>query len=313
MKVTNPLGLVFDFSDSGAVRSIVVDPIRIGLRPGSAFSRSGASLYLRKRGERPAYTPLLGPESPSRFATADGVLEAHGSWQGLEYACRLQLSASQLAWQWLVRVESTLDHPVELDLIYVQDVGLQGNGTGLVNELYVSQYLERRVLQDPRHGAVVACRQNMKTAVGHPWLLLAAAGHARAASTDGSQFYGRTFRATGEPEALGADELGGELAGESSVVALQTEAFALTAGKSHTSGFVATFVADHPLASSEADLARLPELVHSFAAQTPPSAAGTFSALKQDRFQAAPLLQAEDLTRSELEQLFGSSWRQVEE
>lgn len=313
MKVANPLGLVFAFSERGAVRSIEVEPIRIGLRPPSLFSRSGANLYLRKRGSPFAYTPLLGAESPSRFRAADGVFEARGSWAGLDYECVLQLADSELAWQWQVRVESRLDQPVELDLIYVQDVGLRANDPGLVNESYVSQYIERRVFEDVHHGCVVCCRQNMKESVGHPWLMIACAGRAVAASTDGLQFYGRTFRSTGEPEALRAGELQGERSGEASVVAIQEEPFVLAMSESHTSAFVATYVPDHPHASSDSDLSRLPDLMRGFAGATPLSAAGAFSCPVHDRFQNARLLPVEDLSQAELVELFGSEWRHVEE
>jgi cellobiose phosphorylase len=313
MKVTNSVGLSFDFSASGAVRSIVLDPIRIGMRPPSPFVRAGANIYLRKRGSRRPeyeYTALLGPDSPSRFRAADGVFEAHGSWGGLDYRCVLQLASAQASWQWRVHVESTLAQSVELDLIYVQDVGLRANSQDPVNEYYVSQYLERRVFQHPQQGAVIACRQNTKESVGHPWLLLASAGRASSASTDGVCFYGNTFRATGEPEALQASALKGELAGESSVVALQEQPFVLAPGKSQERAFVATYLPDHPQASSADDLARLPELLRSFARAAPPSAVAHAA---RHRFQRARLLQSEPLSQAELEQSFGSAWRHVEQ
>lgn len=312
MQIKSPTGLVFACSDQGAVTSIEVEPIRISMRPLSRFSRAGANLYLRRRGSETAYLPLLGPESRSRFAAADGGFEARGHWDGLEYACVLRLAPSQHAWQWQVQVENRTDRALELDLIYVQDVGLRANAPGLVNEQYVSQYLERRMFDDPRHGCVVACRQNMKESVGYPWLMLACVGRAIAASTDGSQFYGTMFRATAEPGALRADKLGGELAGEASVVALQSEAFVLAASQSSTCGFLATYLADHPHASSQADLDRLSDLVRAFA-NVPQLKAATFQAPARPRFQNARLLPVDDLTQPELEELFGSSWRHVEQ
>jgi 1,2-beta-oligoglucan phosphorylase len=315
MKVTNPLGLVFAFFDDGAVRSIEADGIRIGLRPPEPFSQTGANLYLRKRGSRIDFTPLLGPGSPSRFVAADGGGLARGSWAGLEYECALQLASSQLSWRWEVRVESRLDEPVELDVIYVQDVGLRAAAPGLVNEQYVSQYIERRVLEDPQHGRVVCCRQNMRESVGHPWLMIACAGRAVAASTDGLQFYGRTFRATGEPEALRAAELSGELAGEASIAALQAAPFVLRSKQSQTSTFVASYQADHPQASSESDLQPLPELMRGFADTlwlTAASARGGAAPVR-DRFKSPTLLPAEDLSQAELGELFGGDWRHVEE
>lgn len=312
MNITSRSGLVFDVSDGGAVRSIEVAPIRIGLRARARFSRSGANLYLRKRGSSVTYTPLLGPESPSRFRISGEVFEARGNWAGLDYEVSLQLADSQLAWQWSVRVASQLDQAVELDLIYVQDVGLKTSTSSLVNESYVSQYLERRVFEHARHGSVVCCRQNMKESVGHPWLMIACAGRAVAASTDGQQFYGTSFRSTGEPEALRADKLAGELSGEASVVALQEAAFQLAPSQTHTSAFVAYYAPDHAHASSDQDLQQLPALIRGLGPTTPPSAAGNFSAPARDRLQSARLLPAEDLSPAEVAELFGSEHRHAE-
>jgi 1,2-beta-oligoglucan phosphorylase len=313
MIVKNPPGLVFAFSDAGALRSIEVDPIRISLRSPSAFSRSAANLYLRKRGSQLASTPLLGAESPSRFRATAGVFEASGSWAGLDYDCMLQPAPSQLSWQWQVRVESRLDHAVELDLIYVQDVGLKTISSGPTNEYYVSQYLERRVLEDPRHGCVVCCRQNMKESNGNPWLMLACTSRTVAASTDGLQFYGRTFRSTGEPEALRADKLAGELCAESSIVAIQEQPFILGPREAHTSAFVAMYLPDHPQATTEQDLRRLPDLVRGFADVATPAADGAFSVPAKNRFLGARPLPAEDLSQAELAELFGSERRHAEE
>jgi cellobiose phosphorylase len=312
MHVTNPLGLTFDFSDTGALRSIEVGAIRVSLAPPSASSPSRANLYLRKRGREPAYTPILGPESPSSFHAGDGVFAARGSWSGLDYECVLETAPAQLSWRWQLRIHSRLDHAVELDLIHVQDIGLKTAGPGLLNEYYASQYLERRVFEDPRYGCVVCCRQNMNESGGHPWVMIACANRALAASTDGLQLYGGLFRSTGELEALGADQLGGELAGEFSVVALQEVPFTLPAGASHETAFVATYVPDHPQASSEADIRRLPDLVRSFAdAPRPPASA--FSAPPTRRFDRVRPFPAEDLDRAELEETFGSELRHTEE
>ena len=72
---------------------------------------------------------------------------ARGSWAGLDYTCVLQLSKNSLSWQWSVDIKNLSDNPVELDLIYVQDAGLKPVNAGLINEYYVAQYLERRILE----------------------------------------------------------------------------------------------------------------------------------------------------------------------
>jgi cellobiose phosphorylase len=143
--------------------------------------------------------------------------------------------------------------------------------------------------------------------------MLACAGRGVAASTDGQQFYGRTFRSTGEAEALRMPELGGELSGEASVVAIQEQPFVLPSAESHTSAFVALYVPDHPQAASDTDLSRLPDLMRDFAEATPLPAAGESFRPAQQRFQNAQLLLAEDLSQAELEALFGSAWRHAEQ
>ncbi|HEY6878246.1 MAG TPA: hypothetical protein VI299_09505, partial [Polyangiales bacterium] len=309
MKVSHPLGLVFSFSEGGALASIDTDAVRISMTSASEFSRAGANLFLRKRGPAGVCTALLGAHSPSHYGVTGGQFCARGRWAGLDYACVLQLAPSQLAWRWRVEITNTLDHAIELDLIHVQDVGLKTKSSGLVNESYVSQYLERRVFEHGQYGSVVCCRQNMKEAGGNPWLMLASVNGALAASTDGLQFYGRTFRATGEPEALGEGRLAGELSGEASVVALQERPFVLQPGAVHVSAFVASYQPDHPEASSEADLQRLPTLVAAFA---DPVEIEVKARVPQAELLRAPLLQAEDLTPAELEDLFGSDRRHAE-
>ncbi len=85
----------------------------------------------------------------------------------------------------------------------------------------------------------------MKESVGNPWLMMACKSRASAASVDGMQFYGKTFRETGIPEGLLANTPGGEYSGESSVLALQEKPFKLTAGENKKSVFVATYLPDH--------------------------------------------------------------------
>jgi cellobiose phosphorylase len=312
MNVSSPLGLAFAFSDAGAVRSIEAGGIRVSLSSPSAASRAHANLYLRRRGEEPAYTPLLGAESPSRFSTKDGRFAARGSWAGLDYECVLETAEAHLAWRWKVRVLNRLEHAVELDLIHVQDIGLKAAGPGLVNEYYVSQYIERRVFEDPRHGSVVCCRQNMNELGGHPWLMIGCANRAAAASTDGSQLYGSLFRSTGEVDALRADALGGELSGEFSMVALQEQPFELAPAASHASAFVAAYMPDHPQPSSEADTHRLRDIMRGFADEPPPPASA-FSAPSPQRFDRVRPLPADELDRGELVEMFGAERRHAEE
>jgi 1,2-beta-oligoglucan phosphorylase len=312
MRLKNPIGLSFDFLDNGSVERIEVDPIRISLKRATAFGRSGANLYLRKRTQPRAYTALLGPESESRFEVTQDAYVAEGSWGGLDYRCVLVLAKRTLSWQWSIAVKNLSDEAVELDCIYVQDVGLKPAASGLINEYYASQYLERRILESEDYGSVVCCRQNMRESVGNPWLMMACRGTAVAASVDGMQLYGNSFRVTGIPEGLVANRLGGEYAGESSILALQERPFGLAPRAEHRSFFVATYLPDHPQATSDRDLGRLSALVHECDDEVPSHGAYPSSPPRRNLFNTSRFLPVEDLGEQELDRWFGKDRRQVE-
>ncbi len=312
MNIKNSSGLSVDFLENGSLQHIEVSPIRISLRSANPFSKSGANLYLRKRTNPIEYKALTGPESNSRFIIKENSYCAKGSWDGLDYECKLQLSGKSLSWQWSVAVHNTSKAPVELDLIYQQDVGLKPATEGLINEYYVSQYLERRILEDKNYGSVVCCRQNMKESTGNPWIMMACKNKAVSGSVDGMQFYGKTFRETGIPEGPLANSLGGEYSGESSVVALQEKPFILDAGESHTSFFVATYLQDHALATSNEDLIQLPDLMLEFENVISVQNSEKLITPEKNIFNTSPFLQVDDLNNEDLNRFFGSNRRHIE-
>jgi cellobiose phosphorylase len=264
MNIRNEAGLRVEILDNGAVGWIEASPVMISLRRASVYSGSYADVWLRKRGANRWFLPLSGPGSGSRSRVAGDIFFAEGNHEGIEYVCTLRLSEKSLSWEWRIDLRNGSGEDADLDLVCLQDAGMKTASPGLVNEYYVSQYTERRILEDTVHGKVVCCRQNMEESGGHPWMMLASLGRASSACTDGMQFYGRSYRATGIPEGMLSDSLGGEYAGESSVVALQEEPFVLTAGETHTVRFAGTFLHNHPPATSEADLDRLQGLMREF-------------------------------------------------
>ncbi len=312
MKLTNSAGLSVTILENGSVGSFDAGPVRISLRAASLFSGSAANIWLRKRGRQVLYHPLTGPDSGSRFRTGRNFYAATGSWEGLDYECILGLSDSSLSWEWTIETVNNSGSGCELDLIYVQDVGLRNAGPGPVNEYYVSQYLERRILQDGKHGSVVCCRQNMKEPGGNPWLMIASLNGAAGASTDGMQFYGRTFRETGIPEGLLSDRPGGEYAGESSVVALHEVPFVLAEGTSRRCVFTATFLSDHPAATSEQDLEKLSELFDEFSGELASGETHDLAMAGGNLFTSAEFLLADDLEESDIDFFFGTGRRHCE-
>jgi cellobiose phosphorylase len=311
MNIKNSLGLSFDFLGNGSPQRIKADPISISLKAATLFSKAGTNLYLRKRIKPFEYRALLGPESNSRFRAGHDEFIAKGSWAGLDYTCILQLSKKSLSWQWCIDIKNIAADGIELDLIFVQDVGLKQVSAGLVNEYYVSQYLERRILEDKIYGSVLCCRQNMKESVGNPWLIMACKNRAVAASVDGMQFYGKTFRETGIPEGLLAEYLGGEYSGESSVIALQEQPFSMSRGDNHKSVFAATYLPDHPQLTSEDDLNRLSELMDEFDGISYQGSNDLITPVR-NIFNTSAFLPVDDLNDEELNMFFDKERRHCE-
>ena len=324
MKISNNAGLTLEFLGNGAVSCIHTDTIMISLRQATVYTGAYAGIFLRKRDGAIESHLLTGPGSEGYYRVENSIYSVAGSWDDIGYICSLRLSEKSLSWEWTTELFNNSGREVTLDLVCLQDAGLKAVSQGLVNEYYVSQYTERRILDDPEAGKVVCCRQNMKESGGWPWLMMASLGRAGSACTDGMQFYGKSYRATGIPEGLLAESLGGEYAGESSVIAIQEEPFVLRAGETRRVRFALTFLHNHPPATSEADLDRLPGLAmefshdHSGAAGSLHSEAlfssfrepGGLSGIEGFRkpelnlFSTPVILQAEELTEKEIENFF---------
>jgi 1,2-beta-oligoglucan phosphorylase len=311
MKITNQPGLTIEFLENGSIRCIDASPSQISMKPASLFSKSGANIFLRKRVNPVEYSTILGPESNSRFEIRNNVFFANGSFLGVDYSCSLQLSPNSLSWQWTVILANTTSEPVELDLLCTQDAGLKAITDGLVNEYYVSQYLERRILEDQNLGTVICCRQNIGEHSGNPWLMMACSNSAVSASVDGMQFFGNSYRITGIPEASLADKLGGEYSGESSFLALQEKPFTLAPGECHTTRFIGTFMTDHPGATSLSDLDLLPGIFSEFP-ENPAYEVIMPVAIVTNLFNTASFLPAEELNQNDIDRFFGQDKRHCE-
>jgi cellobiose phosphorylase len=190
----------------------------------------------------------------------------------------------------------------------MQEVGLKNLNDGLVNEYYVAQYLERILLDDLKHGTVAICRQNTKEATGYPWLMMASTGKAVSGLTDGMQFYGNSYRASGIPEGLLQPELGGNCAGESPVIALQEKPFVLQCNENKIVTFVSTYLSNHTEATSDKDLAILNEVIGEFS-ETKYPAQKNLTKTKHNLFEIASLFPSADLTETEIKQYFGKEIR----
>jgi len=313
-RLSNDCGLSVEVNANGSLHRIDVGPTSISLFPGNELEGGPANLYLRCRGAAIEYTALLGPRSATRFeAEPRGtMLVGAGQWRDFRYTLALVLAKDTPAWFWYVWLENRGDVDQTVDLIYAQDIALAPYGMVRTNEFYVSQYIDHTPLTHPTHGIAVASRQNLAAEGCHPWCIIGSLRNAQSFATDALQLHGLATRAGREPPGLLADLPGRRLQHEHSLVALQDEAVTVTVHGQATFGFFARFLADHPAASSPADLSYL-ETTLALAETWPviddvaPTQASSASL-----FSSAALLQVLDLQDSDLNELFGPQRRHQE-
>src|SRR5262249_37245090 len=281
---------------------------------GNELEGGPANLTLRRRGERIAWVPLLGPQGAGRPVADDGFAVA-GEWSGIRFHAALRLAASAPAWFWHVWLENAARAPETLDLVFAQDVALADYGAVRLNEYYVSQYVDHTPLAHPARGALLAVRQNLPIGGRHPWALFGSLGRGVGFATDLLAFRGLAARAGGAPAALEAPGLPSvRRQHEHSLAAIQDEAVRLAPGERVARGFFAWLEADHPAPSSDADLAcveralALPEAAPPPAPRTAPPGTAPAATL----FSARPLLEARELDEAALGELFGPARRAEE-
>ena len=312
MKIHNSLGLTVGILENGNIENIVADSIRIGLRDVSVYSKSLCNIYLRRiTNDSIDFIPLWGPESSSKYHILSNAIKADGTWMGIEYLCTLSLSEKSYSWQWKIDVKNNSGQNSLFDLVYLQDVGLKPATETSVNEYYVSQYTERLILDDKTFGKIVCCRQNMKGPTGNPWLMLACKNYANSACTDGMQFFGNSYRVTNIPEGLKSKTLGGEYAGESSIVALQAKPFNLKNNEKHSVIFIGHYIHNHPTATSLEDISTLPEIFNELDNRNPSSIISSFSP-QSNIFNTSPSLPVNDLNNDEIDAFFNGEKRHIE-
>jgi len=311
MEIKNRKGLSVKILENGAVQSIEIGNIRVGMQAGSPFARTGFNIFLRRKEKEIRYIPLTGPASNGRFSVTDSCYASSGKWEGISYTLNLSLSQESNSCFWSASLKYEGAGSAVLDLVLVQDLGLKPAGPGVNNEYYASQYLERTVLEDQNYGTVLLARQNMREAGAYPFVFLAAEDGAVAACTDGMEFYGRSFRETGVPEGLLADRLAGESAGEASLLALQSKPIALDNGVETKISFVMSYLEDHPLAISKDDLERVPLVLKEFAGEEMSPCADYREPIK-NLFTTSELLKCSDLDERELDLFFGTERRHIE-
>ena len=250
-RLTSRSGLSLEVTSRGALRRFDCGNTALNLFVGNELEGGPANLYLRRhRSGTTEFTPLLGPRSPTRFdlRQADGRLIGAGNWQGIDYVVALVLAQDAPAWFWHVRLLNTTPSQQQLDLIYAQDIALAPYATVRLNEYYVSQYVDHTPLQHQSRGCAIASRQNLPAEGRNPWCVIGSLRSATSFATDAMQLRDLTKALPGR-----------RLQHEHSLVAIQDATLHVDAGQSISAGFFGLFRADHPGATSPADLERIDE------------------------------------------------------
>ncbi|HEV2703293.1 MAG TPA: hypothetical protein VGV09_16825 [Steroidobacteraceae bacterium] len=318
LELGSPSGIRATFNANGSLRRLDCAAIALALFVGNEIEGGPANLYLRRLADDISWTPLLGPASPTQFSVdpRGESLQGRGRWGDIGYFIEFRLAAGAKAWFWRVQLENLGATRQVLDLTYTQDLALAPYGAVRLNEYYVSQYLDHTALSHPKQGFMIATRQNLAVDGRHPWSLIGSLEKGVSYATDALQFHGLTGRGTRVPMGLSADLPSRRLQHEHSMAVLRDALIHLEPGASSTAGFFGLFLEDHPDATSQADLARLdqvlalPEAKAFRSISVPPT--GAELVLPQTLFSAAPPLIVQDLSTAALESLFEGPWRHLE-
>ena len=313
LRLASPCGLAFQVTANGSLHRIEQADILLNLFPGNEAEGGVANVYLRRHGSAMACVPLLGPLSPSEVCFAGGKFQAQGEWQGIRYVVALVLAESAPAWFWQVALENLEPTAVDVDLVYVQDLGLAQYWAVRLNEYYVGQYVDYTPLAHSERGVVLAARQNQSMGGKHPWCVVGALEYGASYATDALQVYGLGGRSGQAQADLMQGLPGARLQHEHSMAAIQDSMVRLEPGQRVERGFFGGFVPDHPAATGPDDLAlvdqflALPEARHSAIAWE-----GNAQREAPSLFASAAPLAALNLSDADLAQQFGQAWRAVE-
>ena len=120
--LTSASGLRVQINTNGSLRRIDHRDVVVNLFPGNEVEGGPANLYLRLRGDRIQWLPLLGPRSPARHRIRDDAFVARGEWSQVRFRVALRLAHSAPAWFWHVALENIGDASLTIDLIHAQDL-----------------------------------------------------------------------------------------------------------------------------------------------------------------------------------------------
>src|SRR5699024_4844538 len=257
------------------------------------------NIYLRvhNKDEINAY-PLLGIGSNSEVAFAENQVIWTGTVEDISYQITFYLT-EQGVWFWNVDVEG---QGQEIDLIYGQDIGIAEEGALRNNEAYISQYIDHKIFETAQSGYVVCSRQNQQQSTGFPYLQQGSFSKIVGYSTDGFQFFGKTYKETNQPEILTKAMLANEVYQyEFAYIALQSKKVMLNGTENFV--FYGMFQENHESAVTKLEHQ---DFIHDVWKQVQKNADKPADVVKkmQPSESKTNVLKTEELTIEELNQLY---------
>ena len=223
---------------------------------GSLIAGSMARVCLRIGGSEPQILPVAGAEVHGRIGATDERFVWAGEADGIEHQVTLQLLAAENLWMWRVQVRNRRQAALACDAVLIQDLGLGEPGFLMNNEAYASQYLDHYIARHPRMGPILMGRQNLAQGGRYPWIAHGCLEGTVGYATDFLQLLGPAWRDAAQfAMPFGTDLPSVRLQHETACAALQSAAVALEPGATASWNFFGIYRADHPQASSDADLA----------------------------------------------------------
>lgn len=206
------------FWGNGDLKEILSHGMMINQVEGNPLDGSLNQLYLRHHtsaGIR--YTPMVGSNSESQFYALDDQLTWQGVFDEIKYRVDFQLAENN-QWFWRVQLQGT----GEIDIVYGQDIGNAAKAAIQSNEAYISQYVDHHVTTATN--LVITSRQNQPQDEKFPVVEQGSFQKLIGFSTDGYQFFGKSYTLTNQPEILSQKNLANEVYQyEFAYIAFQTD------------------------------------------------------------------------------------------
>lgn len=211
------------FLETGDLYEIYHNQIMVNQLQGNRLDGSLNQIYLRVYGEEITFVPMLGSNAASGFGYSHNQLSWKGVFEGVTYQVDLKLSSEDV-WFWRVQLSG---QNIKVDVVYGQDIGNASKPAIKANEAYISQYVDHHVKNEDGE-IIITSRQNQPQDGKFPLVEQGSLSSLVGYSTDGYQFFGRSYKETDKPEILSQPTLANEVYQyEFAYTALQTATFEL--------------------------------------------------------------------------------------